>query len=165
MADRVVSSLGGKFSKAPGPVKALILDTSFGGRRVLFLKPLTFMNLSGEAVAWAVEAYGANPEEVVVVHDDLDLPFGFLKLKAGGGHGGHNGLKSVALSLGSGDFKRLRLGIGRPPEGVDTVDHVLGRFSPEEEKELSMFLGKASDALGCLLSEGIQSAMTRFNNK
>jgi PTH1 family peptidyl-tRNA hydrolase len=128
------------------------------------LEPQTFMNRSGRAVRAAIEAHPLDPaSELVVVYDDLDLPFGRLRLRPSGGAGGHNGLTDVAESLGRSDFARLRCGIGRPPAGVDPVDHVLAPFTAEEAASLAPYLERAADAIEAVLAEGVGAAMNRFN--
>ena len=121
------------------------------------------MNRSGLAVRLLLEAAGAAVSELLVIHDDIDLPFGRLRVRPGGGHGGHNGLRSILESLGTGDFPRLKIGIGRPEEGVDVVDHVLSSFRPEEEADLPALLCAAADAAESILLEGPLLAMNRFN--
>jgi peptidyl-tRNA hydrolase, PTH1 family len=134
------------------------------GERLLLLKPLTYMNLSGRSVAETVRFHKLSLEDVIVIHDDLDLPFGRVKLKKGGGHGGHNGLRSLLSELGSGDFTRIRIGIDRPSRG-DVVDYVLTSFSGEESGRLPQLLDGAVDVLASLLGEGLAKTMTLFNNR
>jgi len=112
-------------------------------RDSVLLKPQTFMNESGVSVQEACRFYGIKPEEVLVVHDDIELPFGTVRLQLGGGMGGHNGLRSVKQHLGTEAFNRLRIGVGRPPSNIQVADYVLGRFSPLEESQLQMVLGTA----------------------
>ncbi len=132
------------------------------GVRLVLLKPQTFMNLSGRSVAEAARFYKIPPEDIVVVHDDLDLPFGQLRLKAGGGHGGHNGLRSIIAELGSADFLRLRVGIGRPDKG-SAEKYVLAPFSPEESGFVRHVADGACEALEMLLQEGLPKAMSIFH--
>lgn len=132
---------------------------------VRIVMPQTYMNLSGVAVAAAMEATGVGADRLIVLHDDLDLKAGALKLKFGGGHGGHRGLKSIVAEVGTADFGRVRLGIGRPPEGVSTIDHVLGEFSPDEEPMLDAMLSKGEKAIHALLSSGWEAAMNTFNRE
>lgn len=133
------------------------------GAAVALARPQTYMNRSGLAVRLLLEAAGAAVSELLVIHDDIDLPFGRLRVRPGGGHGGHNGLRSILESLGTGDFPRLKIGIGRPEEGVDVVDHVLSSFRPEEEADLPALLCAAADAAESILLEGPLLAMNRFN--
>jgi peptidyl-tRNA hydrolase, PTH1 family len=139
-------------------------EGNWTGKRLLLLKPQTFMNVSGRAVAEALRFHKATPAHLVVVHDDLDIPFGQVKLKPGGGHGGHNGLRSIAAELGTGDFLRVRVGIGRPPRG-DSVSYVLGKFSQEEAGSLADVLDGGVDLLELLLREGAPKAMSIFNSR
>jgi PTH1 family peptidyl-tRNA hydrolase len=134
------------------------------GERIILLKPQTFMNLSGRSVSEAVRFHKIELDDLIVVHDDLDIPFGRIKMKTGGGNGGHNGLKSLTSSLGSGDFIRLRVGIGRPARG-DVVDYVLSPFARDEMNDLLPVLDGAADMLETLLKEGLPKAMSIFNNK
>ena len=132
--------------------------------QVLLVKPLTFMNLSGRAVQRVGSFHKIPPTEMLVVYDDADLPLGTLRLRHGGSAGGHNGIKSLIATLGTDSFPRLKFGIGRAGEG-DIVDHVLGRFSPEEAPEVEKSLARAADAVNCVLGSGMESAMTRFNQR
>jgi len=135
------------------------------GQELLVLLPQTFMNRSGASVASVARAQKLNPADLIVLHDDIDLPFGTLRIKAGGGHGGHNGLRDIRSVLGSGDFVRLRIGVGRPPAGGDVARYVLREFSPTEKKQLDDLLLIAVQALEVLLEEGLQPAMNAFNNR
>lgn len=137
----------------------------FSSQELLVLLPQTFMNRSGASVGSVAKAQKLNIEDLVVVHDEIDLPFGTLRIKAGGGHGGHNGLRDIRSVLGSGDFIRLRIGVGRPPAGGDVARHVLREFSPKEKKQLDDLLLLAVEALEMLLNEGVQPAMNAFNNR
>lgn len=132
---------------------------------LMVLLPQTFMNRSGASVGSVAKAQQLKPENLVVIHDEIDLPFGTLRIKAGGGHGGHNGLRDIRSVLGSGDFTRLRIGVGRPPAGGDVARHVLREFSPKEKKQLDDLLLLAVEALEMLLNEGVQPAMNAFNNR
>jgi peptidyl-tRNA hydrolase, PTH1 family len=139
-------------------------DGSWGGERLFLLKPQTFMNLSGRSVRDALRFYKLSLADLIVIHDDLDIPFGRLKFKEGGGHGGHNGLRSLAQELGSSDYLRIRVGIGRPPFG-DTVNYVLANFAKNEMDALLEVVDGAVDALELLLKEGLPKAMSIFNSK
>jgi peptidyl-tRNA hydrolase, PTH1 family len=136
----------------------------FQASRHVLLKPQTFMNLSGRAVMQALQFYKLPLSRLIVAHDDLDLPFGTVRLKQGGGHGGHNGLRSIMEQLGKGDFIRLRIGIGRPPHG-DTVNYVLGTIPAEQMESLPRVLDGGLDMLEMMLAEGLPKAMSLFNNK
>jgi peptidyl-tRNA hydrolase, PTH1 family len=132
--------------------------------QVIFVKPQTYMNLSGEAVRRFFDFYKMErPEDVIVVHDDLDLPFSVIRLKAGGGHGGHKGLLSIIQHLGSSDFLRVRIGIGKPADKEMTERHVLEPFSKEEMKRLSGVVTTAGLAVREIVSSGIQAAMNQYN--
>lgn len=132
--------------------------------RHILLKPQTFMNLSGRSLMQALQFYKLPLSQAIVVHDDLDLPFGTVRLKQGGGHGGHNGLRSIMEQLGKGDFIRLRIGIGRPPHG-DTVNYVLGSIPPDQMEALPRVLDCALEMLEMLLDQGLPKAMSLFNNR
>lgn len=140
---------------------------SGGDGKVYLLKPLTFMNLSGQSVAPAARFFKQTASDVLVVHDELDLPFGRLQLKEGGGAGGHNGLKSVTEHLGTPNYRRLRVGIGRPPANFryDVADFVLERWSPSEAEALPEVLVRAASAVEMLLESGLSSAMNQVNRK
>ncbi len=139
-------------------------EGAYAGSRLLLLKPQTFMNLSGRSVAAALRFHKLSLQDLVVIHDELDVPYGRLKVKEGGGHAGHNGLRSLVQELGGNDFVRLRVGIGRPVHG-DVVNYVLTNFSAEEMAALPSVLDGAIDCLGLLLREGVSSAMSQYNNR
>jgi PTH1 family peptidyl-tRNA hydrolase len=132
--------------------------------RLILLKPQTFMNLSGRSVMQALQFYKLPLSHLIVAHDELDIPYGAVRLKQGGGHGGHNGLRSIMEQLGKGDFTRLRIGIGRPPHG-DTTNYVLGTIPPEEMESLSAILDGGRDMLEMMLDEGLPKAMSIHHNK
>jgi PTH1 family peptidyl-tRNA hydrolase len=134
------------------------------GADVVLLEPQTFMNLSGQSVQAAASFYKIEPEDIIVAHDDIDLDLGVLRLKKGGGHGGHNGLRDIAQKLGTRDFLRVRLGVGRPGRGVDVTSHVLGRFRDDEAAEVRELLDHAGDAIEVLLDEGLAAAQNRFHS-
>jgi len=135
------------------------------GQDLLVLRPQTFMNRSGASIGSVVKLQQLQLDDLVVIHDEIDLPFGTLRIKTGGGHGGHNGLRDIRSVLGSGDFVRLRIGVGRPPVGGDVARHVLREFSPAEKKQLDYLLLLAVEALEMLLNEGVSKAMNAFNNR
>ncbi|MBV9920352.1 MAG: aminoacyl-tRNA hydrolase [Pseudonocardia sp.] len=149
---------GGRFSRHRS--NSDVLEGRLAGRRVVLAKPRTYMNVSGAPVAGLVRYYGG---ELVVVHDDLDLGFGVVRLKQGGGEGGHNGLRSISTSLGTKDYLRVRFGIGRPPGRQDPADYVLRRFSAAERKELEFAVDLAADATEALLCEGLEPTQNRFH--
>jgi PTH1 family peptidyl-tRNA hydrolase len=142
---------------------AEIAETRIGGERVLLCKPMEYMNVSGQPVVRVASFWKVEARQSVVVHDDLDLPFGRLKLAAGGGHGGNNGVRSILTEWGTPDFHRVRMGIGRPTSGRDAANHVLGGWSAAERAELPEFFARAADAAACIVTDGIGVAMNRFN--
>ncbi|WP_214406421.1 aminoacyl-tRNA hydrolase [Pseudonocardia lacus] len=152
---------GGRFSKHRS--NSDVLEGRLAGRKVVLAKPRTYMNVSGGPVAGLVRYFSVAPADLVVVHDDLDLGFGVVRLKLGGGEGGHNGLRSISQSLGSKDYLRVRFGIGRPPGRQDPADFVLKRFSGAEAKELEFAVDLAADATEALLSDGLEPAQNRFH--
>jgi PTH1 family peptidyl-tRNA hydrolase len=129
----------------------------------VLIEPQTYMNLSGESVGPALGFYKLTVEQVIVVHDELDLELGKCRLKKGGGHGGHNGLRSLVQHLPSPDFIRLRVGIGRPPPGWDPADHVLSRFTSAERAIVDKAIGEAADAIEAVIKDGLSRAMNTFN--
>ena len=166
VADVLAGRMGGRFGalrskRGGGPVD--VVDGRLAGTRVVLAKPRSYMNVSGAPVS-AVRAYfGVPVEELIVVHDDLDLEFGRLRLKRGGGEGGHNGLRSISSALGSRDYLRVRVGIGRPPGRQDPADFVLRDFSAAQRKELPLLLETAADSVESLLCDGLESAQREFN--
>ena len=152
---------GGKLRKQKE--RSLTDEVNVGGRRMALAIPLTYMNLSGEAVAPLVRRYGVEPGQLVVVHDEMDFELGRLQVKNGGGLAGHNGLKSIVAHLHTQDFVRVRIGIGKPPGSRQGADHVLRRFSKAERKEIDVTLEEAADAVELILAEGVDVAMNRFN--
>lgn len=148
--------------------QARVGQGSLGGEKVLFLEPQTYMNLSGRSLAEAARFYKIAVEDILVIHDELDLPFGRLQLKAGGGSGGHNGLKSSVSSLGEDSFIRLRFGIGKPqgPNAKDRVaDYVLSNFDDAERRQLDELIPQAADAAECWVRDGLSTAMNRYNKR
>ena len=144
-------------------------DVVFGsgvweGRELILAKPMAFMNLSGPPVKRLAERLQIDNEQILVIHDDVDLTFGKIKIKMKGGSGGHNGLRSLVSALGSGDFRRLRMGVGRPADGSETADYVLSTFSRQEEACLEEFTDLGCRAAIAVLSQGAQAGMNQFNN-
>jgi peptidyl-tRNA hydrolase, PTH1 family len=158
-----LSHLAG-ISVAKKGFSALSGEGFWHGHRLIFLKPQTFMNLSGRSVAEVARFHKIPCEEIIVVHDDLDIPFGSVRLKKGGGHGGHNGLRSILSDFGTGDFIRLRIGIGRPVRG-DVVDYVLQPFSANEMQDLASVLDGAVDTLESLFTDGLEKTMSLYNSR
>jgi PTH1 family peptidyl-tRNA hydrolase len=133
------------------------------GEGVVLLKPMTFMNDSGESVAAAARWFKLEPARVLVIHDDMDLALGKLRLRPRGSSGGHRGVESVIRHLGTTEFPRLKIGIGRPPAGMDPVEYVLSRFTPEERAIIDQTIARAADAIEFLVTHTIDETMSRFN--
>ncbi|MEJ7652882.1 MAG: aminoacyl-tRNA hydrolase [Chloroflexia bacterium] len=152
---------------APSPQfehNAAVSRASYKGRRVLLARPLTMMNLSGLAASSLLRFYKFDPSELLVVYDELDLAFGRIRLRPGGSAGGHNGVRSVITSLGTQEFARLRVGVGRPTRG-DPIRYVLGRWTAEEAESLGAVIGRAADAAEAVLGQGLVEAMNSFNGE
>jgi len=132
---------------------------------VVLVKPLTFMNLSGEAVRKIANTFSVEKEDLIVVHDDLDLALGRLRVKRKGGDGGHQGVRSIIEAMGGNTFLRLKVGIGRPPRGVDPADYVLSSFVEEDELEIRSTLSKAAETVEVILSEGVDAAVNQLQKK
>ena len=143
---------------------ALTAQAELGGQKVLLMKPVTYMNLSGEAVGEAARFYKLPPERVLVISDDVSLPLGKLRIRKGGSAGGHNGLKSIIQHLGTDQFPRIKVGVGQKPHpDYDMADWVLSKFAGEDLKTITEAIRKAADAVECLIQEGPDKAMNRFN--
>jgi PTH1 family peptidyl-tRNA hydrolase len=162
VADLLGERLGGRFKAHKG--RADVLEGRLTGIPVALVKPRSFMNESGGPVVSVARFYKVPVENVVVVHDDLDLPYGTLRLKRGGGDGGHNGLRSVTAALGTNEYLRIRFGIGRPPGRQDPADFVLREFSAAERKELGFHVDRAADAVEMLIANGLEAAQNAFND-
>ena len=162
VADVLASRLGGKFTlhKKSG---ADLLQGRLVGKPVAIAKPRAYMNLSGRQVAAAAQFFSITPDRIVVVHDELDVEFGNVRLKQGGGEGGHNGLRSLTESTGTKDYLRVRVGIGRPPGRMDAASYVLKPFSTVERKELDLVCEQAADAVELLLELGLEPAQNRLH--
>ena len=144
--------------------RALTGQAEIGGARVLLMKPVTFMNLSGEAVRPAADFYKVPPDHILVLSDDVSLPVGKLRIRRGGSAGGHNGLKNIIQHLGTDQFPRVKVGVGEKPHpDYDMADWVLGKFQGEDRKAIDQAVQRAADAVECLLREGPERAMSRFN--
>ncbi len=160
LADRYGLGFGEKQSKAR------IASGSIAGQRVVLAKPFTFMNESGQAVGPLVRWHKLDPQQqLLVIYDDLDLPFGTIRIRADGSAGGQNGMKSIITHLGTNVFPRLRVGIGRPPEGWDTRDYVLGNWSRAETEQLPDLYGRVADAVETFVREGLLTSMNRYNTQ
>jgi peptidyl-tRNA hydrolase, PTH1 family len=165
--DELARRTGGRFSQRS---RALVADVRMGvlpggapGPKVLLVAPMTFMNLSGGPVASVVAYLGVPVDRVLVLHDEIDLPFGQLRLKAGGGEGGHNGLRSISSSLGTRDYLRLRVGVGRPPGRMAAADYVLRDFSVSERPELAWLIDAAADAVEMVVNDGLPAAQQKYH--
>jgi PTH1 family peptidyl-tRNA hydrolase len=137
---------------------------SVGGYEVVIAEPLTYMNRSGEAVYKLIQRFGVVPENLIVVHDDIDMPAGRLKVRLGGSSGGHRGIDSVIERIATRDFIRVKIGIGRDPD-ISPEQYVLRKFARDEQLVIEEAIADAADAVECILSEGLESAMNRFNTK
>lgn len=144
--------------------RAKVAKATVADKPVVLVKPQKFMNLSGGPVQAARDFYKVPVEEVIVVHDDVDLPTGDVRVKRGGGHGGHNGLRDL-IAHGGAEFVRVRVGVGRPPEGWDTADYVLGRWSSDEDAGLGQTTDRAADAVEHVVRHGVQAAMQNYNTR
>ncbi len=144
---------------------AELAEASLGGSKVIFCKPMEFMNTSGFPVGRAATFWKIPAAQILVVHDDMDIEFGRLRLAEGGGSGGHNGLRSITSGLGSEGFCRIRFGVGRPPAGWQGADFVLADFSSQEQKVLPNLIEEAADAAEAVVSEGVVAAMNKFNRR
>ncbi|MDN4615854.1 aminoacyl-tRNA hydrolase [Leifsonia sp. F6_8S_P_1B] len=134
-----------------------------GGPRFVLAKPNTYMNVSGGPVSQLLRFYSLDPSHLIVVQDELDIPFDTLRLKHGGGHGGHNGVRDVIAAIGTGDFTRVRVGVGRPPGSQAAADHVLKAFSAAERTTLPILVSDAADAVEQIATEGVTAAQNRFH--
>jgi peptidyl-tRNA hydrolase, PTH1 family len=143
--------------------RALVDEVTIDGHRVALAIPLTYVNDSGHAVGALVRRFGVDPEQLVVVHDELDLPVAELKVKSGGGLAGHNGLRSIVAHLHTQDFQRVRIGVGKPVSKERGADHVLNRFSKRERAEVDVTVEQAADAVETIVRDGVDAAMNRFN--
>lgn len=159
--ERLGSALGASFDKRQK--RASVAQGDFHGQRIVLAKPRTFMNESGQAVVPLARFYKVPVDRLLVVYDDLDLPLGTLRMRPGGGSGGHNGMRSIIEHLGTLDFPRLRIGIGRPPGAMDPAAYVLQDFSADEELVLEETLERALIAVEAWVGEGIEAAMNRCN--
>ncbi len=145
--------------------EALLGDGRMGAERVLLVKPQTFMNLSGQSVRQVIDFYQKTSEDLIVVHDDLDLPFGTVRVKVGGGDGGHKGVRSLMDHLGGGAFTRVRIGIGKPPFKDDTEHYVLQSFPKADLETLAGIVRTACEAVREILGTGVRPTMNRFNRR
>ncbi|HEY9357335.1 MAG TPA: aminoacyl-tRNA hydrolase [Arthrobacter sp.] len=161
--DELAGRIGGSFKTHKARAQVLEGRLGIGGPRVVLAKPMSYMNVSGGPVAALANFYGIEPDHVVAVHDEIDIPFNTVKLKSGGGEGGHNGLRDMSKALSTKDYLRVRVGVGRPPGRMDTADYVLRDFGTAERKELPFLLDEAADAVDLLVREGLTAAQQKFH--
>ncbi|WP_310964673.1 aminoacyl-tRNA hydrolase [Nocardioides terrisoli] len=164
VADELAARMGSSFRRHKS-VRADVVEgrLMLGGPKVVLVRPRSYMNEVGGPVSSVAKFFHVLPERVVAIHDELDIAFGTLRVKFGGGDNGHNGLRSMRSSLGTGDFFRVRAGIGRPPGRQDPADFVLSPYSAAERKELPFQIGDAADAVECLVDKGLAETQQRFN--
>ncbi len=143
--------------------RALVDEITIDGKRVALAVPVTYVNDSGHAVGALVRRFGVTQEQLVVVHDELDLPVGELRVKSGGGLAGHNGLRSIAAHLHTQDFQRVRIGVGKPVSKERGADHVLNRFGKRERADIDVTIEQGANAVESIVREGVDAAMNRFN--
>ncbi|GFI61720.1 peptidyl-tRNA hydrolase [Clostridiales bacterium] len=164
---RVIDRLGEKYNIDVNKCKhkALVGDGFIGGKRVMLVKPQTYMNLSGESVKDVMSFYKVPPENLLVIYDDTSLELGMIRLREKGSAGGHNGIKSIINHMGSDTFNRIKVGIGEKPNGWDLADYVLAKFSKDDEPLILSGIDKASQAAGIFISTGMKDTMNKFNAK
>jgi PTH1 family peptidyl-tRNA hydrolase len=164
---RVVDQLAARAGASSPRQKygAELFEIALGGERVLLCKPMEFMNVSGQAVRQVAGFHKIPAAQTIVVHDELDVPFGRLKLGAGGGAGGHNGIRSVIAELGTPDFARVRFGVDRPPPSWQGADYVLANFTGAEQQDLPALIDLACDAVEDIVARGLMAAMNKFNTR
>lgn len=161
--DLLAGRVGGRFSSSKAQAVSLEGRLGIGGPRLVLAKPLTYMNLSGGPVGALARFHDVAPDHVIAVHDELDIPFNTVRLKLGGGEGGHNGLRDITRALATKDFHRVRVGVGRPPGRQDAADFVLRDFGTAEKKELAFLLEDAADAVELLITDGLAAAQQKFH--
>lgn len=164
IADLLAGRAGARFSRNRRAVAEVAEGRlGIGGPKVILIKPLTFMNLSGGPVSSLAQFFKVPVGRVVAIHDELDVPFGQVRAKQGGGEGGHNGLRSMSKSLGSKDYARVRFGVGRPPGRQEPADFVLSDFSGAERKELDFLVDRAADVVEAVVHEGVEWAQNKYH--
>ena len=161
LLDRLAAEAGVAFTRLQ--FKALVTTARLEGRKLILAKPQTYMNLSGQAVGALMKFYKLPPEALLVAYDDVDLPFGTLRMRPKGGAGGHKGMKSIIARLGTQNFPRLRIGIGRPPGRMDAADYVLQRFSADEQAALPAIFDRGVEAIRLFAASGLDAAMNYVN--
>ncbi len=163
VADRLAARLGASLDRKP--LGALVTSVRVGDERVVLAQPQSFMNLSGQPAASLKGYYKVATDKIIVVHDELDLDFGQVRVKRGGGHAGHNGLRDIQARAGGNGFSRVRVGISRPPPEWETADYVLSRWTTQEASALDEVVDRAADAVECVVRDGVVEAMNRFNTR
>ncbi len=164
VADLLAGRLGAKFGRHKRAMAEVAEGRlGFGGPKLVLAKPLTYMNLSGGPVASLAQFYKVPPDRVIAVHDELDIGYGQLRLKCGGGEGGHNGLRSMSKSLGTKEYVRVRFGIGRPPGRQDPADYVLSDFGSVERKELDFLVDRAADVVESVVTRGVEPTQNLYH--
>jgi len=161
VADLLAERLGTKFKAHKG--RCDLVEGRLSGTPVILAKPKSYMNISGGPVVSIARFFKVPIERIIVVHDELDLPYGSLRLKRGGGDGGHNGLRSTTAALGTNEYARVRFGIGRPPGRQDPADYVLKEFTAAERKELAFLVERAADAVEMLVGQGLEATQNQFH--
>jgi len=161
--DELASRMGGKFKTHKARAQVVEGRLGIGGPRVVLAKPMTYMNVSGGPVAGLCNFFDIAPDHVIAVHDEIDIPFNTVKLKTGGGEGGHNGLRDISKALGTKDYYRVRVGVGRPPGRMETADYVLRDFGTAEKKDLPFLLDEAADAVELLMDQGLLAAQQKHH--
>jgi peptidyl-tRNA hydrolase, PTH1 family len=161
--DELAARMGAGFKTHKARAQVVEGRLGIGGPRAVLAKPMSYMNVSGGPVSALAGFYGIAPDHVVAIHDEIDIPFNTLKLKLGGGEGGHNGLRDISKALGTKDYLRVRVGVGRPPGRMDTADFVLRDFGTAELKELPFLLDEAADAVELVLRDGLLAAQQKFH--
>ena len=159
--DRIAADVGAAWEEKRA-FRCLMARCVVAGQPVILVKPQTFMNLSGESIAPVVKYHNATSADLVVVQDDIDLPVGRIRIRKGGSHGGHNGIRNIIERLGSGDFLRVKIGVGK--DRSDVVGHVLGKFDPETRKIMDEVVSRAASAVESVLRDGPERAMNAFNS-
>ncbi|MBM6620402.1 aminoacyl-tRNA hydrolase [Micrococcaceae bacterium RIT802] len=161
--DELAGRIGGSFKSHKANAQVLEGRLGIGGPRLVLAKPMTYMNVSGGPVAGLARFFDVDPLHIVAIHDEIDIPFNTIKLKLGGGEGGHNGLRDISKALSTKDYYRVRVGVGRPPGRMDTADFVLRDFGTTERRELPFLIGDAADAAELLVREDLQAAQQKFH--
>jgi len=161
--DELARRAGGSFKVHKARAHVLEGRLGIGGPRVVLAKPMSYMNVSGGPVSALAKFYDIDPDHVVAVHDEIDIPFNTVKLKIGGGEGGHNGLRDISKALATKEYLRVRVGVGRPPGRMDTADFVLKDFATTEKKELPFLLDDAADAVETVVRDGLAAAQQKYH--